>query len=365
MSLRSFNGNRLAIARKRRRLTAKALAELAGVSPVTLNRIEKCSQEPEPETVEKFVSALGYPQSFFVGDDIDDLTKEAASFRSLTKMTAREREAAIAAGSLAYLFCDWVTERFDLPKTDLLDLSFERNPEAAARALREQWGLGEKPVANMIKLLEAKGVRVFSLSENTTAVDAFSCWRGETPYVFLNTFKSAEHSRYDAAHELAHLVLHKHGGPQQGRAAELEANAFASAFLMPAPDVRACVRSFVSLNKIIQWKARWRVSAAALAYRIHKLRIVSDWQYRSLCIEINRRGYRTREPNEIERERSIVWKKVLSALWGERVTRQHIASDLHLPPEEIEGMIFGLVADAQAIQDRPTKPELSVISNDK
>ena len=42
----------------------------------------------------------------------------------------------------------------------------------------------------MIKLLESKGVRVFSLAENTKNVDAFSCWRNGTPYVFLNTFRS-------------------------------------------------------------------------------------------------------------------------------------------------------------------------------
>jgi len=27
---------------------------------------------------------------------------------------------------------------------------------------------------------------------------------------FLNTYKTSEHSRYDAAHELGHLTLHRH-----------------------------------------------------------------------------------------------------------------------------------------------------------
>lgn len=80
---------------------------------------------------------------------------------------------------------------------------------------------------------------MFSLAENTKNVDAFSCWRNDIPYVFLNTFKSAERSRLDASHELAHLILHKHGGPQQGRDAEVEANNFASSFLMPKADVRS------------------------------------------------------------------------------------------------------------------------------
>ena len=115
---------------------------------------------------------------------------EAASFRSLTAMSARERDAALSAGALAYLFSDWVAQRFNLPKPALPDSSFEANPEAAAHAVRQQWGLGQQPVSDMVKLLESKGARVFSLSENTKNVDAFSCWRDSTPYVFLNTFKS-------------------------------------------------------------------------------------------------------------------------------------------------------------------------------
>jgi hypothetical protein len=62
---------------------------------------------------------------------------------------------------------------------------------------------------------------VFSLALDAAEVDAFSMWRQSTPYVFLNTKKSAEHGRFDAAHELGHLVLHRHGSPRvradQGR----------------------------------------------------------------------------------------------------------------------------------------------------
>ena len=52
------------------------------------------------------------------------------------------------------------------------------------------------------------------MAENTVTVDAFSVWREYTPYIFLKLMKTAEHSRFDAAHELGHLVLHRHGGPK-------------------------------------------------------------------------------------------------------------------------------------------------------
>jgi transcriptional regulator with XRE-family HTH domain len=222
-----FSSNRLRLARKRRRLTGIELAKKTSLTPVTVSRLERTNNEPTAETVQALAKALSYPIEFFFGPDIDEVDTVAASFRSLKSMTARERDAALAAASLAFLVSDCIDREFQLPSADLLDLSFERDPEVASRRLRSAWGLGEQPIGNMIDLLEAKGVRVFSLSENTLSVDAFSCWRGETPYVFLNTHKSAEHSRFDAAHELAHLCLHKHGGPRQ-RHAEMEANAFAS-----------------------------------------------------------------------------------------------------------------------------------------
>src|SRR3546814_15647567 len=107
----------------------------------------------------------------------------------------------------------------------------------------------------MIKLLESKGVHVFSLAEDTKNVDAFSCWRNGQPFVFLNTFKSAERSRFDAAHELAHLVLHRHGGPQ-GREAETEANQFASALLMPHAALVSTIPSVIRLDQFLRAKHR-------------------------------------------------------------------------------------------------------------
>ena len=191
-----FNPSRLTIARQRQRMSAGQLAEAIGVSPVTISRLEHGHNEPEPETVTALARALKFPREFFDGADIDPVSKDAVSFRSMTAMTAKERDAAIAAGHIAYLVADWVGERFNLPKPDLIDASQERDPARAARWLRQHWGLGEQPIKHMIKLLEAKGVRVFSLAEDTRTLDAFSCWRGSTPYVFLNTAKSAEHSRF-------------------------------------------------------------------------------------------------------------------------------------------------------------------------
>ena len=88
--------------------------------------------------------------------------------------------------------------------------------------------------------------------------------------MFLNMQKTAERSRFDAAHELGHLVLHRHGGPS-GREAEDQANQFAAEFLMPSADVMAVIPRISKLNQIVQAKTRWGVSVQALTYRLHRL----------------------------------------------------------------------------------------------
>jgi Zn-dependent peptidase ImmA (M78 family) len=129
---------------------------------------------------------------------------------------------------------------------DSADLSSETNPESAAEYVRDRWALGQQPIKNMIHLLESKGVRVFSIAVEAREVDAFSTWKGGVPFIFLNSYKSAERSRFDAAHELGHLILHRHGEPQ-GRQAEIDANRFAAAFLMPKAGVLANAPKFVTL----------------------------------------------------------------------------------------------------------------------
>jgi Zn-dependent peptidase ImmA (M78 family) len=243
------------------------------------------------------------------------------------------------------MLSDWVEEQFNLPKIQTPDLHLYK-PEEAARVLRAEWGLGEKPISNMLHLLESKGVRVLSLAENTVKVNAYSIWRDGKPYVFLNNYKSAESSRFDAAHELGHLVLHQDGG-STGREAEDQANHFASSFLMPRADVVAMLPRVSYLDQIIRAKSRWRVSAAALAYRLRQLSIVSEWKYRDLVIEMSSKGYNRNEPAPIERERSVVWQKVLTQLWADKTTQMHIAKKLNLPEEEINGLIFGVVASTE------------------
>ena len=355
-----FSGRRLNLARMRAGMSAKVLAETAGVDHDTITRLVQGNHTPGSDTVDRLARALDYPKEFFLREDPEEVDASAVSFRSFSKMKAGERDAALSAGALGLMVNAWVEARFGLPDPDLLDLSHETNAHVAASYVRQHWGLGEQPVGNLLSLFETKGIRLFSLSENTASVNAFSFWKGGKPFIFLNNFKTAESSRFDAAHELGHLVLHKHGDPKDGRSAEREANAFASSFLMPEADVRAKMPRPVSVDEILRAKVRWRVSAMALAYRLHTIQMVTDWQYKSICIELARRNFRSAEPGGIDRETSVVWRKILRQLWSERVTKDDIASEIDLPLNELEGLIWSLTSAEHESPNRSHR-ELKVV----
>jgi Zn-dependent peptidase ImmA (M78 family)/transcriptional regulator with XRE-family HTH domain len=342
-----FNPTRLSIARQRRLLNKKGFADLVGVTPHTATRWEQGSTVPTDEVISQIARVLEFPVEFFLGENMDMPDAGMVSFRSQKAMTAGIRDAALAAGAIGFLISDWIEQRFDLPQVSVPDLDMYE-PDVAAMMLRQSWALGNEPVSNMVHLLESKGVRVFSLAENSKRVNAFSLWRDEKPYVFLNTMKTAENSRFDAAHELGHLVLHQ-DGKTTGRKAEEEANQFASEFLMPRADMLAHRRNSYAIEQMIQSKKRWRVSLLALTYRIHKLGFVSDWRYRDLCIQIASR-FKQDEPEGIDREKSVVWQKVMKTLWSERITQADIARALHLPVSEVNTLIFGILYSGTAEQ---------------
>src|ERR1700735_4958914 len=150
--MNSFNPRWLSLARRRRRLTAKLLAEKANLAVDTISRLENGNNVPDEATVDKFVRVLGFPSSFFFDQDPEEIDTGAVSFRSFSKMSARERDAAISAGSLGLQLSAWIDERFDLPQPKLLDLSHETDPEYTAHSLRQFWRIGLRPIGNLMGL---------------------------------------------------------------------------------------------------------------------------------------------------------------------------------------------------------------------
>jgi Zn-dependent peptidase ImmA (M78 family)/transcriptional regulator with XRE-family HTH domain len=336
----AFNRTRLVLARKRKGFSKLAFAKKVGVTRKSVEAWEAGTNKPVEDAIAQIIRVTGFPRDFFMGDDLDEPSVDSGSFRSMKTMTAAQRDMALSQAALGLHFNAWLTKKFGLPPAEIPNLGREPDPEAAAEFVRREWGLGTLSVRNMVHLLESKGARVYSLAVDARQVDAFSMWKGDVPFVFLNTNKTGEHSRFDAAHELGHLVLHRHG-PPQGIEAEKQANAFASAFLMPRGSVFPVAPKFPTYDNLVRLKRTWGVSVAALAYRLHSLKLVSDWQFRGLYVEISKRG-KDREPRPVQREASVILKAVLSSLYDDGISRPRIAEELTIPTEELEQLLFGL-----------------------
>jgi len=81
---------------------------------------------------------------------------------------------------------------------------------------------------------------------------------------------------------------------------EDEANAFASALLMPAQEVRSYLSGRLTVQKLASLKPVWRVSMQALLYRARAIGAITANQSQYLWRQISALGYRRNEPPELD-----------------------------------------------------------------
>lgn len=181
---------------------------------------------------------------------------------------------------------------------------FEAGAEEAAQAMRARWRVPSGPIPNMLTLLEAVGIMVVIRPLGTHAQDAVSTWPhevGRPPIMLINSGLSADRQRFTAAHELGHLVMHVFPGPEQ----EKEANTFAAEFLAPAEEIKPQLEGLrpSDFPLLVEMKAQWGLSVAALIQRAKDLDCITDKQFRDFRIKLSRMGWTTREPVHLEDER--------------------------------------------------------------
>jgi Zn-dependent peptidase ImmA (M78 family) len=121
-----------------------------------------------------------------------------------------------------------------------------------------------------------------------------------------------------------------------------------------------------TLETLIRLKHHWIVSVGALAYRLQALGLLSEWNYRGLCIDMGQRGYRTAEPEGAQREMSLVIPKIFAALREDGMTKADVAAALHIEPDELDRLVFGLAvmglhSDAVPSTTAPRTPKLQLV----
>lgn len=94
-----FTPQRLTLARKRMGLTIAALAKATQISTRSISAYENGAAEPTAPTARLLAEKLQVSPEFFQLPEVDEIPLEAVSFRALSKMTARQRDAALSTGA--------------------------------------------------------------------------------------------------------------------------------------------------------------------------------------------------------------------------------------------------------------------------
>ncbi|MDO7787874.1 XRE family transcriptional regulator [Desulforamulus aquiferis] len=341
---------RLREARLSKGLSIVELAEVIGVSRQAISQFELGHTVPSAEVFRKMIEVLDFPLSFFSNPTKNYAPAGATFFRKLTSATKKSRDMLLVrAGWLEDIYL-YLNEFINFPTVNLPKLKTNdhlelEEIEELARQVRKELGVGLGPINNLILVLEKHGIVVSRATFSDQRTDACSQWRGDRPFIFLSNDKeSAVRSRFDAAHELAHLLLHMwvdHSqliDPKSLKKIEMEAHHFASAFLMPEDTFGQEVLS-TSLEHFLTLKRRWKVSIQAMIMRCRDLGILSENQYSYLFRQINFRKWKTREPFDdilVPEFPSILRQGVKMLIDNGVQSPADILDALKLPQHEIE-----------------------------
>lgn len=209
------------------------------------------------------------------------------------------------------------------------------DPAAVARALRVAWRVPSGPIPNVLALLEAVGIIVVIRPLGTRAQDAVSTWPhgpGQPPIMILNDGLDPDRQRFTVCHEAGHLVMHTLPSERQ----EVEADQFASEFLMPADDIRPALVGLTTnqFDRLLQLKSQWGVSVAALIRRAKDLQCISDRQYREFQIKLARLKWKEKEPGTLPRETPATLSRVMQVhLEDHEFTVADLAAAARMNPE--------------------------------
>ena len=310
-----FNGSRLRSAREARGLSGAALAELVDVSRSAISQYERGIQTPSPKIVQEIANKLNLPPKYFLSLTIPN-NQTPVFYRSFSAALKSARTRSQRKLDWLHEIVDQLEELVELPNVNLPKIELPDDVlamtsddiELIAKQTRRFWGLGDGPIGNMVQLLENNGVIVTRQFLDSLRLDAFSNWNLESgrPFVVLGSDKgSAVRSRFDAAHELAHLILHKGLSEKDLKNAsrfktiERQANEFAGAFLLPATTFLSEVFAFTP-EGLLALKKHWGVSVGLMVKRSSDLGAIDSDSTRKLWMRISKRGWRKKEPFDDE-----------------------------------------------------------------
>lgn len=371
VGVRNFYGERLLQARLSRGLFMKTLGDMVGLTGTAISRYESGEDKPQAEKLNLLADKLAFPVEFFLRSPwVDDLGLVFWRSRSSETKIAREmteQRMKWLCEIFSFLESEVDFPHLSLPHVDVPDdfrLITQNVIEQVATQIRKDWGIRNLPIPDMVLALENVGVPVATLEIASEKQDGFlfSSKSLVRPFIGINTHNvSSCRARFDAAHELGHLLLHSRVTPEQElspaskKVIEDQANRFAGALLFPREAFLSEVRH-LSLDYFCDLKRVWGVSIAAMIMRAKHLGIAESDTVTTLFQNMTRRGWRgpLREPMDdvrempLERPRMLRRAAEIAARTGQ-LGRAALRSALPIPTNDLEQL---LGVDAGFFEDR-------------
>ena len=369
-----FNPDRLVLARNARRMTQEALAQEIDYSDSMISRWESGANKPTYSAISKISKALSMPERWFSLRGIDE--QGVYQFRSLTRTEASARDQAKAKllyfREISEILEQWV----DYPALNLVDSPnriealniTDEKIEKLAEEQRKLWGLGNRPIQNLTRLIENSGVLITSDWLNSSDMDGVSAWMAGRPYILLAKDKDNYfRNRFDNAHEFAHGILHKNLTSSDCKnigykEIERQANYFAGCLLMPSDAFSLNYKS-VTLDNLVIEKRHWGTSVASLIMRYSQLGLIDDNHKTRLFKNYSYRKWRYGEPydDSVKPETpELMYNTVKILLEEGGFRKEDIIDRTFYNADDLEqlcclpkGMLSG---------EQPTKPRLRLIN---
>lgn len=283
-----FEPGRLIQALSARGLSQVALASMVGVSPATVSKWKNGQQSPEAEALRSLSQVINVTPEWFTRPLPEKCSLPL--FRSNASAHSDARKMLEARLEWAQDIALALSEFVDFPDVNLPVRSFtdpeqitSADIEEAADECRALWNLGRRAIPDLAMAVEGAGIILVREETGIATIEGLSSWSQalDRPMILLSADKqNGFRSRFDLAHELGHLILHKgierSTDPVRHKMMEDQAHRFAGAFLLPAETFAADVRSPVTLDSLLLLKQRWGVSVAAMFMRLWALKIIDD-----------------------------------------------------------------------------------------
>lgn len=374
--------SRITEAREARALSMEDLAESIGVTRQSVSKYERGIIGPSLETLQSISFTLDFPVEFFYKNVISTNAKSSSLFFRSNSGIAKKIKTACKyqvkwtdeVRKQLEKYVDFVDR--DLPTIDVNyeDLAVE-DIEELALSVRNKWGLGDAPISDLIGILENKGIIVAQFTINKfcsfKGIDAFSAWKDGIPYILYHSVqKSAVRTRFSILHELGHLIMHSSVSQEDSvkkeivDLADMQADRFAAAFLLPATSFPKDVRG-TSLTSLEIIKRKWGAAMSTIIKRCETLELLSDSQINYLKRQMTTKKYWHKEP--LDDVLSITAPEMLCdavhlLVDNQILTKESFLNVSGLSPEDLIS-ICGLPDDYFKGCNQRNKPILRVLSS--